>query len=127
MSEQLSISLHLAKVMGLKPTSINYSRNLGGVSYVSTVGRSYSHRFDPFERPRQWQQVVLWAAMNGLEPDLSRGIVRVWPVGKDYPCCEENDNTPQGIIDATLKAIALATGWEAFITPGYHIAKYRFL
>lgn len=67
--------------------------------------------FNPATDDAQFGRLVVWAAMQGLEPDFSHGIVRVWPIGKDYPCAEENDSTPDSIRAAVVVAICRALGW----------------
>lgn len=68
--------------------------------------------YEPHNDNAQFGGLVVWAAMQGLEPDFSHGIVRVWPIGKDYPCAEENDSTPDSIRAAAVVAVCRALGWE---------------
>lgn len=79
--------------------------------------RPNGYSFNPATDDAQFGRLVVWAAMQGMEPDFSHGIVRVWPIGKDYPCAEENDSTPDSIRAAAVVAICRALGWEAANVP----------
>lgn len=68
--------------------------------------------YEPHTDDAQFGRLVVWAAQQGLEPDFSHGIVRVWPIGKDYPCAEENDSTPDSIRASAVVAVCRALGWE---------------
>ncbi|MEN6642186.1 MAG: hypothetical protein ABFE08_07050, partial [Armatimonadia bacterium] len=109
----VSIALHLAKVIGLR--DVETGKDRCGPVVLYTTSRDLARIFDPRHDRAQCMEVIEWAAVNGLEPDLSQGIVRVWPTGKDYPCAVENDNTPEGVRAAALEAVARATGWPGMV------------
>lgn len=71
-----------------------------------------AHSFSPHVSDADFGRLVVWAAMQGLEPDFSHDIVRVWPIGKDYPCAEENDSTPDSIRAAAVVAVCRALGYQ---------------
>lgn len=102
--------LFLAGKMGLESELV-----AGTVDYVESECKGYKNyaSFNPATDDAQFGRMVVWAAMQGLEPDFSHGVVRVWPIGKDYPCAEENDSTPGSIRAAAVVAVCRALGWEA--------------
>lgn len=89
MTRQVSIALHLARVMGKPP---------------------YCYNWCPHEDKEQWAECVLWAAMNGMAVSLSaiysEASNQYWHTGISH------DNTQSSIQAATLEAIARATSWE---------------
>lgn len=105
MTDNLRVSLWLAERMGLQ------GEIDGGYLWIKRCPPQWE-KWQPHQSDAQLWQVVRWAAMNGLEPDMGHDVVRVWPIGKDYPCTELHDNTPATIDAAVLMAIARATGWD---------------
>lgn len=103
--------LFLAGKMGLPNPIISQCPNTEHRCYLRH-GDGLTNVFWPHKDRIQWADVVVWAAMQGLEPDFSHGIVRAWPAGKDYPCGEENENTPDSIRAAAVVAIVRALGYE---------------
>jgi hypothetical protein len=96
MSNQRSVAKHLAKVMG----------NL----FVEFQDGSYSP--NPFTSRSMWADVVIWAASHGydvaIHDDASFCMTAysVYTSTFDWPGSTETNH-----IEATMTAIALATGW----------------
>lgn len=109
MSKQTSISLHLAKVMGLNGVALlPFGESGSQVAYIDGSGMW----FLPFTSRAQWADVVLWAASHGydvaLHTDTSYCMTpyKVFECSFEWPGSNEQDH-----IASTLEAIALATGW----------------
>lgn len=111
MDKNTSISLHLAKVMGLQ--------NIQTAPEQYQVGERVTHEltdirreiFNPFTNRAQWADVLLFAW---------RKLIKFNSADKDFITYElsqrewrqiPHSNTDESRMAATLEAIALATGW----------------
>lgn len=106
MNREISIALHLARVMG-KPL-----HQIGDqLLMLSDDGDPRPTAWSPHENLSQWAECVLWAAMNGMCPMIDS--VACW-AAKDHQdtIISVCDNTQSSIQAATLEAIARATSWE---------------
>ena len=71
-------------------------------------GRGYA----PHTDPAQFGRMVVWAAMNGLEPMLAKRHTFAGLVGTSSDYTQAHDSTEAGIMAATVVAIARAAGYE---------------
>lgn len=109
MDKNTSISLHLAKVMGLQ--------NIQTAPEQYQVGERVTHEltdirreiFNPFTNRAQWADVVLWYVSMGN--DFHFHTDGASSAGYDDGCLVDHDNTAVARIGASLEIISLATGW----------------
>lgn len=109
MDKNTSISLHLAKVMGLTGVELlPFGESGSQVAYIDGSGIW----FLPFTNRVQWADVVLWAAQEDHEVSIEREGAHCY--FNDFHTLHEYDcpvNESTTRMAATLEAIALATGW----------------
>lgn len=110
MDKNTSISLHLAKVMGLPNPRVSNSPKHGRyVAYfVGDKFNWYWPEFNPFTNRSQWADVVLWFSKARHTLILQSDLVMA-----DYADihAKPTENTEASIIASALNCIALATGW----------------
>jgi len=68
--------------------------------------------FNPARDPAQFGRMMVWAALNGLEPMLAKRHAFAGLVGTSSDYTQAHDSTEAGIMAATVVAIARALGWE---------------
>lgn len=110
-TREQAISLHLAKVMGLR--ELNFAGGI--IQYVGNDYRGLKNyaAWHPHHDRAQWAECVEWAIANSTHIGTDNlQEVSTWNREKGMWEHVEHNNTPEGIRAATLEAIALATGWE---------------
>lgn len=112
MSREHSISLHLAKVMGLEGAhlhtypSVRDGEVLQDVFIAEEIGKK---RFYPFTNRAQWADVVLWYVSTGNDFHFYTDGASSFDY--DDGCLVDHANNAADRIGASLEIIALATGW----------------
>lgn len=108
MNRQTSIALHLARVMGKEHCVHTYPDGKSQAVLLCYDDGS-KQMWWPENNLHQWAECVLWAAANGLEPLIMRTTASAWSDAETKEI-SVNAGSPEGIQDATLEAIFLATG-----------------
>jgi len=112
MDKNTSISLHLAKVMGLDGAHLHthpvvFEGTAKQDVFISEeMGKK---RFDPFTNRAQWADVVLWYVSTGNDFHFYTDGASSFDY--DDGCLVDHGNTDKDRIGASLEIIALATGW----------------
>ena len=97
--------LFLAGKMGLdRPHA-----HSGSVMYFD----GWRHAFNPHQSDAQFSRLVVWAAMQGLEPMLAKRHAFAGLVGTSSDYTEGHDGTPDSIRAAAVVAICRALGFDA--------------
>lgn len=106
MDKQTNIALHLAKMMGKLP---HVSTDIRWPGRVESAGREWNPRHDR----AQWAECIEWAFLNSAPfcYDAAAGELAYYSRERKRWDRMPHDNTPAGVRDAALEAIALATGW----------------
>ena len=105
-SRQQAIALHLAKVMGQAVERAN-GGHLIAEEYHGAGWRVWNPRHDR----AQCMEVIEWAAVNGVSLDI-RSVYVLVITNYIVKHLVDHNNTPEGVRDAALEAIARATGWN---------------
>ena len=71
-----------------------------------------AHSFSPHVSDADFGRMVVWAALNGLEPMLAKRHAFAGLVGTSSDYTQAHDSTEAGIMASTVVAIARALGWE---------------
>lgn len=98
--------LFLAGKMGLQ------LNRYGDCLFVAEPDGCDGDLFNPASDPAQFGRMVVWAALNGLEPMLAKRHAFAGLVGTSSDYTQAHDSTEAGIMAATVVAIARATGYE---------------
>jgi len=115
MNKQTRIALHLARVMGKpNPVAHDYPDFVSCQTNPEAIKADErgSYGWQPHRDLSQWAECVIWAAMNGCWPDVMATRVSYDAIESGWIGYVPHDGTTEGIQDATLEAIARATGWE---------------
>ena len=102
--------LFLARRMGLWVPGIQD----GNVVYAAPQPDNPVPVFQPHTDRAQFADVVIWAAMNGIEITMrdDKSEVWYWDGASEQRAAVWGESTPSGIMAATVEAIARAAGWE---------------
>ena len=68
--------------------------------------------YEPHNDDAQFGQLVVWAAMQGLEPMLAKRHAFAGLVGTSSDYTQSHDSTPDSIRSAAVVAICRALGYE---------------
>lgn len=115
MTKQQAISLKLAQWLGKEDVSFVRDRTFFTLEY-ECVHIPVRKEFNPFansiEGRAQFAECLLRAWSSGLHVDKYSDFVRSWSHGLLDIFKTRHDNSPEGIIAATLEAIYYAIGGE---------------